>query len=110
MDRQVRRTHTSNKHYASFITAERNLRTTLHQEIMRHSLTAQPLKTIMPDDFAMDISSALNKFHLFGTSDRHDYEFEGEDRLRISRTRRAIDLQEQELIQLALLEERQQSA
>jgi hypothetical protein len=77
---------------------------------MRHSLTAQPLKTFMPDDFAMDISSALNKFHLFGTSDRHDYEFEGEDRLRISRTRRAIDLQEQELIQLALLEERQKSA
>ena len=77
---------------------------------MRHSLTAQPLKTLMPDDFAMDISSALNKFHLFGTSDRHDYEFEGEDRLRISRTRRAIDLHEQELIQLALLEERQKSA
>ena len=77
---------------------------------MRHSLTAQPLKTFMPDDFAMDISSALNKFHLFGTSDRHDYEFEGEDRLRISRTRRAIDLHEQELIQLVLLEERQKSA
>ena len=64
----------------------------------------------MPDDFAMDISSALNKFHLFGTSDRHDYEFEGEDRLRISRSRRAIELQDQELIQLALLEERQKSA
>ena len=110
MDRQVRRTHASNKHYASVITAERNLRTTLHQEIMRHSLTAQPLKTLMSDAFAMDISSALNKFHLFGTSDRHDYEFEGEDRLRISRTRRAIDLHEQELIQLALLEERQKSA
>ena len=110
MDRQVRRTHASNKHHASFITAERNLRTALHQEIMRHSLTAQPLKTLMSDAFAMDISSALNKFHLFGTSDRHDYEFEGEDRLRISRTRRAIDLHEQELIQLALLEERQKSA
>ena len=110
MDRQVRRTHASNKHYASFITAERNLRTALHQEIMRYSLTAQPLETLMSDAFAMDISSALNKFHLFGTSDRHDYEFEGEDRLRISRTRRAIDLHEQELIQLALLEERQKSA
>lgn len=64
----------------------------------------------MPDDFGMHISSALNKFYFFGTSDRPDYEFEGEDRLRISRTRRAIDLQEQELIQLALLEERQKSA
>ena len=58
----------------------------------------------------MDISSALSKLHLFGTSNRYDFEFEGEDRLRISRTRRAIDLQEQELIQLALLEERQKSA
>ena len=77
---------------------------------MRHSLTAQPLKTSTPENFPMDISSALNRFRIFGTSDRHDYEFEGEDRLRISRTRRAIDLQEQELIQLALLEERQKSA
>jgi hypothetical protein len=77
---------------------------------MRNSPTAQPLKTLIPNASIMDISSALHKFYLFGTSDRHDYEFEGEDRLRISRTRRAIDLQEQELIQLALLEERQNSA
>lgn len=77
---------------------------------MRNSPTAQPLKTLISNASTMDISSALHKFYLFGTSDRHDYEFEGEDRLRISRTRRAIDLQEQELIQLALLEERQNSA
>ena len=110
MDRQVRRTHASNKHYASFITAEIKSPHPFHQEITRHSFTAKPPKTLMSDDFAMDISSALNRFHLFGTSDRHDYELEGEDRLRISRTRRAIDLHEQELIQLALLEERQKSA
>ena len=77
---------------------------------MRNSLNPQPLKTLMPDDFAMNISSALHMFRLFGSSDHHSHQLEGEDRLRISRTRRAIDLQEQELIQLALLEERQKSA
>ena len=64
----------------------------------------------MSDDSPMDISSALNKFHLFGTAGHHDHQLEGEDRLRLSRTRRAIDLQEQELIYIAMLKERQQSA
>jgi hypothetical protein len=58
----------------------------------------------------MDLSLALAKFSMFGTSDHNRHELTGEDRLRISRTRRAIDLQEQELTQLALIEERQKSA
>ena len=61
------------------------------------------------DDSSMDLSFAMNKFRLFGSSDHHNLQLEGEDRVRISRSRRAIDLQEQELIQLALLQERQQS-
>jgi hypothetical protein len=64
----------------------------------------------MSDDSAMDISSALNKFHIFGSAGHRDHHIEDEDRARISRTRRAIELQEQELIYLALLEERQHSA
>lgn len=58
----------------------------------------------------MDITFAFNKLHFFGASDQHNFDLRGEDRLRISRTRRAIDLQEQELIQWAILEERQKSA
>jgi hypothetical protein len=55
----------------------------------------------------MDFSLALAKFGLFGSKDHQLVE---EDRASISRTRRAIDLQEQELIHLALLEELQESA
>jgi hypothetical protein len=55
----------------------------------------------------MDFSLALAKFGIFGSKNHQLIE---EDRVSISRTRRAIDLQEQELIQLALLEERQKSA
>jgi hypothetical protein len=58
----------------------------------------------------MDLSLVFAKFSLFGSSDHHHNQLAGEDRLRISRTRRAIDLQEAELIHLALLEERQKSA
>jgi hypothetical protein len=58
----------------------------------------------------MDITFALNKLRFFGSSDQHNFDLQGEDRLRISRTRRAIDLQEQELIQLGILEEQQKSA
>jgi hypothetical protein len=82
----------------------------LHQEITRHSLSAQPLKTCLLDDSAMDISSALNKFSLFGSSHHHEHDLHDEDRVRISRSRRAIELQDQELMQLALLQERQHSA
>jgi len=77
---------------------------------MRHSLSAKPLKTCLLDDSAMDISSALNKFSLFGSSHHHEHELHNEDRVRISRSRRAIELQDQELMQLALLQERQHSA
>ena len=84
-------------------------RPALHQEITRHSLIAQPLHTFIPEDAAMDIS-VLNKFSLFGSSDHHEHQLQNEDRVRISRSRRAIELQDQELIQLALLEERQHSA
>jgi hypothetical protein len=55
----------------------------------------------------MDFSLALAKFGLLGSN---DHQLAEEDRASISRTRRAIDLQEQELIHLALLEERQKSA
>jgi hypothetical protein len=58
----------------------------------------------------MDISSALNKFSLFGSSEHHEHDLRNEDRVRISRSRRAIELQDQELMQLALLQERQHSA
>ena len=58
----------------------------------------------------MDFSLAFAKHPISGVSDHHHHQLAGEDRLRISRTRRAIDLQEQELLQLALLEERQKSA
>lgn len=64
----------------------------------------------MPDYWVMDLSFVLNKFRLFGASDHHEYDLNNEDRVRISRSRRAIELQDQELIQLALLEERQKSA
>lgn len=64
----------------------------------------------MPHDLAMDLSFALNKYRIFGYSDHLDQELDNEDRVRISRSRRAIELQDQELIQLALLEERQKSA
>ena len=56
---------------------------------------------------AMDFSLALAKFGLLGSN---DHQLAEEDRASISRTRRAIDLQEQELIHLAQLEERQKSA
>jgi hypothetical protein len=85
-------------------------RPALHLEITRHSLIAQPLHTSIPDDLAMDISSALNKFSLFGSSHHHEHDLHDEDRVRISRSRRAIELQDQELMQLALLQERQHSA
>jgi len=52
----------------------------------------------------------LNKFSLFGSSHHHEHDLHDEDRVRISRSRRAIELQDQELIQLALLQERQHSA
>ena len=84
-------------------------RPALHLEITRHSLIAQPLHTFIPEDAVMDIS-VLNKFSLFGSSDHHEHQLQNEDRVRISRSRRAIELQDQELIQLALLEERQHSA
>lgn len=58
----------------------------------------------------MDLTFALDKFRLFGADAHRDFQLEDEDRVRISRTRRSIDLQEQELIHLALLQERQQSA
>lgn len=64
----------------------------------------------MPHHLAMDLSFALNKHRIFGYSDHLDQELDNEDRVRISRSRRAIELQDQELIQLALLEERQKSA
>jgi hypothetical protein len=82
----------------------------LHREITRHSLSAKPLKTSLPDDSGMDISSALNKFSLFDSSHHHEHDLHDEDRVRISRSRRAIELQDQELMQLALLQERQHSA
>jgi hypothetical protein len=56
----------------------------------------------------MDFSLALAKFGLFESKDHQLVE--EEDRASISRTRRAIDLQEQELIYMALLNERQKSA
>jgi hypothetical protein len=84
-------------------------RPALHLEITCHSLIAQPLHTFIPEDAAMDIS-VLNKFSLFGSSHHHEHQLQNEDRVRISRSRRAIELQDQELIQLALLEERQHSA
>ena len=59
---------------------------------------------------AMDFSFALAKFGLFNSANHHNNQLAGDDRLSISRTRRAIDQQEQELIYLALLEERQKSA
>jgi putative ubiquitin-RnfH superfamily antitoxin RatB of RatAB toxin-antitoxin module len=68
------------------------------------------LHTFIPEDAAMDLSFALNKYRLFGSSHHHEHELHNEDRVRISRSRRAIELQDQELIQLALLEERQNSA
>jgi hypothetical protein len=58
----------------------------------------------------MDFSFALAKFGLFNSANHHNNQLAGDDRLSISRTRRAIDQQEQELIYLALLEERQKSA
>jgi len=86
-----------------------NDRLALHLEITPHSLIAQPLHTFIPEDAAMDFS-VLNKFSLFGSSEHHEHQLQNEDRVRISRSRRAIELQDQELIQLALLEERQHSA
>ena len=77
---------------------------------MRHSLSAQPLKTLTPQNAAMDFSLALNKYNFFRSSDHHEQELHNEDRVRISRSRRAIELQDQELMQLALLQERQHSA
>ena len=77
---------------------------------MRHSLTAKPLKTLLSDDEAMNISSALNMFGLIGSSHHHEHDLHNEDRVRISRSRRAIELQDQELMQLALVQERQHSA
>jgi hypothetical protein len=67
------------------------------------------LHTFIPEDAAMEIS-LLHKFSFFGSSDHHEHHLQTEDRVRISRSRRAIELQDQEIIQLALLQERQHSA
>jgi hypothetical protein len=67
------------------------------------------LHTFIPEDAAMDFL-LLNKFSLFGSSEHHEHQLQNEDRVRISRSRRAIELQDQELMQLALLQERQHSA
>jgi hypothetical protein len=103
MDCKVRRTQIRSGYYQSFVTRSE----VLHQEITCHSFTAQRLKTLLRNDSSMDFSLALAKFGIFGSKNHQLIE---EDRVSISRTRRAIDLQEQELIQLALLEERQKSA
>ena len=103
MDCKVRRTQVRSSYYKSFLTRS----DVLHQEITCHSFTAQRLKTLLRNDSSMDFSLALAKFGLFAPKDHQLIE---EDRASISRTRRAIDQQEQELIQLALLEERQKSA
>ena len=103
MDCKVRRTQVRSSYYKSFVT----LSDVLHQEITCHSFTAQRLKTLLLQSSAMDFSLALAKFGLFGSKDHQLVE---EDRASISRTRRAIDQQEQELIYMALLEERQKSA
>lgn len=58
----------------------------------------------------MNFTFALIQLGQISTSAEFAEELNNEDRVRISRTRRAIDLQEQELLQLALLEERQLSA
>lgn len=58
----------------------------------------------------MDLSLSLAKFRIFESTNNQTLSTDEEDRLHISRTRRAIDLMQQELIQLALLEERQKSA
>ena len=58
----------------------------------------------------MNFTFALIQLGQISTSAEFAQELNNEDRVRISRTRRAIDLQEQELLQLALLEERQLSA
>ena len=106
MDCKVRRTQVRSSYYKSFVT----LSDVLHQEITCHSFTAQRLKTLLRNDSSMDFSLALAKFGLFNSANHHNHQLIGEDRLRISRTRRAIDQQEQELIYMALLEERQKSA
>jgi hypothetical protein len=58
----------------------------------------------------MNFTFALIQLGQISSSTEFAQELNNEDRVRISRTRRAIDLQEQELLQLALLEERQLSA
>jgi hypothetical protein len=58
----------------------------------------------------MDISFALTALRHFRSADVRGCQLEHDERLEISRSRRAIELQEQELMQLALLEERQKSA
>ena len=58
----------------------------------------------------MNFTFALIQLGQISSSTEFAQELNNEDRVRISRTSRAIDLQEQELLQLALLEERQLSA
>jgi hypothetical protein len=58
----------------------------------------------------MNFTFALVQLGHISTNAEFALDLENEDRLRISRTRRAIELQDQELLQLALLEERQLSA
>jgi len=59
--------------------------------------------TSLADHLPMNFTFALIQLGQISTSAELAHELEGEDRLRISRTRRAIDLQEQELLQLSLL-------
>ena len=58
----------------------------------------------------MDISFALTALRHFGSSESRGCQLEHDERVGISRSRRAMELHELELMQLALLEERQKSA
>lgn len=68
------------------------------------------MHTSWADHHAMNFTFALVQLGHISTNAEFALDLENEDRLRISRTRRAIELQDQELLQLALLEERQLSA
>ena len=58
----------------------------------------------------MVMTQAFLALRIFGSVSEFDHQLELEERAKFARSRREIDLQQQELIQKALIEERQLSA
>lgn len=65
---------------------------------------------MLQEDTTMNLPQSLFSLRIFGSVPAHDLYFEEDERAKFARTRKAIELHEQELLQQALIEERQLSA